>query len=182
MKFKKIILVLLSTLVFSGCATNEWENVQVTEVAQVEGVEAITPTPTPKPNAISIVMVGDILLHTPVEAAALQDDGTYSFTSIFAQMKEQIEAADLAIVNQEVIIGGEELGISGYPAFNAPFAIGDALVESGFDVVCQGTNHALDKGRKGILNCMDFWQEHYLNIAVLGIHDSKEDQDEIYVY
>lgn len=60
----------------------------------------------------------------------------------------RLQAADLALVNQEVILGGEELGISGYPAFNAPYAVGDALVEAGFDVVCHGTNHALDKGKK----------------------------------
>ena len=29
----------------------------------------------------------------------------------------------LALVNQEVIIGGSELGISGYPCFNADFSL-----------------------------------------------------------
>ena len=42
-----------------------------------------TPTPTPEPESVSIVMVGDILLHTPVEKAALQEDGSYSFDVIF---------------------------------------------------------------------------------------------------
>lgn len=31
-------------------------------------------------------------------------------------MKDEVQAADIAIVNQEVIIGGEELGVSGYQA------------------------------------------------------------------
>ena len=141
-----------------------------------------TPTPTPEPETVSIVMVGDILLHTPVEKAALQEYGTYSFTAIFENMQEEIQAADLAIVNQEVILGGEELGISGYPAFNAPYAVGDALVEAGFDVVCHGTNHALDKGRKGLLNCLTYWQENYPDIGVLGIYDSQQSQDDIYIY
>ena len=145
-------------------------------------VEGPTPTPTPKPETVSLIMVGDILLHTPVEEAALQEDGTYSFERIFENLKEDIQAADLAIVNQEVIIGGEELGISGYPAFNAPYAAGDALVDAGFDVICQSTNHALDKGRKGLLNCLNFWQEDYPETAVLGIHDSQESQDDIYIY
>lgn len=135
-----------------------------------------------KPETVSIVMAGDILLHTPVEEAALQADGTYSFDAIFANLKEDIQTADLAIVNQEVILGGEELGVSGYPAFNAPYAVGDALVDAGFDVICHGTNHALDKGRRGLNNCLAFWEENYPEIAVLGIHDSQESQDMIYVY
>ncbi|MBP5197705.1 MAG: CapA family protein [Lachnospiraceae bacterium] len=126
-------------------------------------------------------MVGDILLHTPVENAARREDGTYDFSAIFKNTKDDIESADLAIVNQEVIIGGEELGVSGYPAFNAPYAIGDALVEAGFDVICHGTNHALDKGKKGIVNCLDFWRENYPDIGVIGIYDSEESADKIYV-
>ncbi len=141
-----------------------------------------TPEPTPEPAEVSVIMVGDILLHTPVEAAALQEDGSYSFEKIFVNLKSDIQTADLAIVNQEVILGGKELGISGYPAFNAPYEVGDALVEAGFDVICHGTNHALDKGKKGLLNCLSFWQEQYPEKAVLGIHDSQEDQDSIYVY
>lgn len=138
--------------------------------------------PEPEPAQISLVMVGDILLHTPVEASAKQEDGTYNYDAIFANTKEEIRAADLAIVNQEVIIGGEELGISGYPAFNAPFEMGHDLVEAGFDAICHGTNHALDKGKKGLLNCINFWEENYPDIEVLGVHDTKEDAEEIFFY
>ncbi|MDE6017129.1 MAG: CapA family protein [Acetatifactor sp.] len=146
------------------------------EIVQESGTDEET-----VPDSLSILMVGDILLHTPVEESALQSDGSYDFTAIFANLQEEIQAADVAIVNQEVILGGEELGISGYPAFNAPYAAGDALVEAGFDVICHATNHALDKGSRGITNCLDFWQDKHSDIAVLGIYDSEEAQDEIYV-
>ncbi len=131
---------------------------------------------------ISLIMVGDILLHTPVEESALQADGSYNFDAVFSNVKEEIQAADLALVNQEVIIGGEELGISGYPAFNAPYAVGDALVDAGFDVICHGTNHALDKGAKGLTNCLAFWEKNYPEVAVVGINGSEEEQEEIYIY
>ena len=153
------------------------------------GTEAVSVTEETEPEElvyegpeISIIMVGDMLMHTPVEKSALQEDGTYSYDAIFANTVSKIQAADLAIVNEEVIIGGEKLGISGYPAFNAPFELGDDLVEAGFDVICHGTNHALDQGKKGLKNCLTFWEENYPEIPVLGIHDSKEDQDEIYIY
>ncbi|MCM1046911.1 MAG: CapA family protein [Clostridiales bacterium] len=131
---------------------------------------------------ISIVMVGDILLHTPVAESGVQEDGSYNFDAVFANVKEEVAAADLAIVNQEVIIGGEELGVSGYPCFNAPYELGDALVDAGFDIVLHATNHALDKGSKGINNCISFWKNNYPQIAVLGINESEEEQENIYVY
>ena len=198
---KKCLIWLLPVIVLTGCGkvessstsftseaqqeeTSESEMVSLdTEIIVTEDASVVATEPVPSPPAtFSIIMVGDILLHDPVEAAALQEDGSYNYEAIFTHMTEDIQAADLAIVNQEVIIGGEELGISGYPAFNAAFSAGDALVNAGFDVVCHGTNHALDKGRKGLLNCINFWKEAYPEIAVLGIHDRQESQDDIFIY
>lgn len=85
------------------------------------------------------------------------------------------------MVNQEVVLGGEELGISGYPSFNSPYEIGDALAKAGFDVALHATNHALDKNKKGLLNTIAFWEENYPEIGVLGIHDSAEDQEELFI-
>lgn len=117
---------------------------------------------------ITIVMVGDVLLHTPVAESGLRADGNYCFDALFTHVGSVIQQADLALVNQEVIIGGSELGVSGYPCFNAPYELGDALVSAGFDVVLHATNHALDKGEAGIQNCLAYWAEHP-EIAVLGI-------------
>lgn len=133
------------------------------------------------PQEVTLVMVGDILLHTRVAESGRTEDGGYDFTAVFAQMKEEIGQADIALVNQEVIIGGEELGVSGYPAFNAPYELGDALVDAGFDVILHATNHALDKGRKGLLNCLAFWEENYPEETVVGIHESSEKSQEICV-
>ncbi|MDO4188211.1 MAG: CapA family protein [Lachnospiraceae bacterium] len=129
-------------------------------------------------DLVSIVMVGDILLHDGVTASCKTEEG-YDFSPLFENTKSVIENADVAIVNQEVIIGGEELRISGYPAFNAPYEIGDALVDAGFDVVCHGTNHVLDRNRKGIMNCLNYWHENHPEVEILGIHESEEDSKEI---
>lgn len=134
----------------------------------------------PTPWALHLIMVGDVLLHDKVEESALDESGQYDFSALFANTKDYIESADLALVNQEVIIGGEELRVSGYPNFNAPFAIGDELAQTGFDVICHATNHALDRNAKGILNCLDFWEEEYPDMEVLGIHEKEEDSFYIY--
>lgn len=122
----------------------------------------------------TIVMVGDVLLHTPVEESCRQPDGSYDYDSLFANTKDKISAADLALVNQEVIIGGADLGITGYPSFNADFSLCDSLVDAGFDIICHATNHAIDKGRKGLVNCAKYWRENYPQITVLGIHDTAD--------
>lgn len=152
-----------------------------------ESEPTLEPLPVQPPEKVStpeirLVMVGDILLHTPLAESGKKPEGGYDFSAVFANLKEEIQAADLALVNQEVIIGGAELGVSGYPSFNAPYELGDALMDAGFNVVLHATNHALDKGKQGILNCLSFWQENYPDTPVLGIHDSRESQQEIYVY
>ncbi|MBR4026381.1 MAG: CapA family protein [Lachnospiraceae bacterium] len=134
-------------------------------------------------ETIQVVMVGDMLMHTRIIDSGLKNDGTYNFDHLFMHVKEFIDEADMAIVNQETILGGEELGYSGYPRFNSPYALGDAEVKAGFNVILHATNHTLDKGREGVLNCMDFWETTYPEIACLGINESQEEQDnEIYVY
>lgn len=133
-------------------------------------------------STVSLIMVGDILFHTPVAESGVQADGAYNYDALFANVKDEIEAADLALVNQEVIIGGKELGISGYPSFNAPYELGDALANAGFDVVLHATNHALDQGKKGINHCLEFWEENYPKLAILGIHGSQSVQKpDIYI-
>ena len=210
-KKQVILFMALALIILSGCDRQKWihyfNNIEeasvdnVTETTDVvdnftdtesvstdtESIMADTePTEEIEPvytgPEVSIIMVGDILLHTPVEESALQEDGTYNFDAIFANMEPEIQAADLALVNQEVIIGGEEMGVSGYPSFNAPYEAGDALVAAGFDAVCHGTNHALDQGKKGLKNCLSYWQKNYPEIAVLGINSSQEAQDTIYIY
>ena len=139
-----------------------------------------TPTPTPKPS-VTLTMVGDILLHTRIHDYSVQEDGSYNYDAIFSNLAEEISAADIALVNQEVVLGGKDLGVSGYPAFNAPYEVGDAIVRAGFDVSLHATNHALDKGKKGLLNTITYWEENYPEIGVVGIHDSAEDQNELYI-
>ncbi len=144
-----------------------------------------TPTPTftltPTPDTVTITMVGDILLHDRIEADCLTESGTYDYTGIFKNTKEYISSFDIAIVNQEVIIGGRELGISGYPRFNADFTLADAIYDAGFDVVLHATNHMLDKGKTGILNSLNNWKR-FPDIKVIGIYESEEEYENQILY
>lgn len=195
-KFFGLIMVFVMVLSMTACddtvenmpangkvfiGEDDYTNITDDEETTEEDTEPESETEYTAPE-ISIVMVGDILLHDRVEKSALQEDGTYNYEPIFTYLKDDIQAAGLAIVNQEVIIGGEELGISGYPCFNASFTMADALARAGFDVVCHGTNHAMDKGKSGILNCISNWKEKYPEMAILGINENEEEYNDIFVY
>lgn len=135
----------------------------------------------PVDTTVTISMVGDILLHERVYESGDMGDGTYNYDHFFANVEDEIEAADIAIVNQEVILGGRDIGLSGYPSFNGAFEVGDAIADAGFDIVLHATNHTIDRGSQAVRNCLDFWSSQHPEIAVLGIHDSAEDQSSIYV-
>jgi poly-gamma-glutamate synthesis protein (capsule biosynthesis protein) len=131
-------------------------------------------------SGVTLLAVGDNLIHIEVVKSGKQEDGTLNYDHLYSNLKEEVSSADIAVVNQETILGGEDFAYSGYPNFNSPTEIGDALVEAGFDVILQATNHTMDMGLKGIENTFAYWKSKP-DIRVLGINESEEASDEITV-
>ena len=157
-------------------------NSESESVLTQETEESEIPSEEP-PQELQIVMVGDMLMHSRLIDSGLKADGTYNFDHLFVNVQEFIQAADIAIVNQETIMGGKELGYSGYPRFNSPYELADAEVKAGFNVILHATNHTTDKGKEAVLNCMNYWDTNYPDIAYLGINKTQEEQDNnIYVF
>lgn len=127
---------------------------------------------------LSLLAVGDNLIHIQVIKSGIKEDGSYNYDHLYDNLREDIMAADIAVINQETILGGDDFKYSGYPNFNSPYEIGEAVVNAGFDVVLHATNHTLDMGLKGVLNTFAFWKS-YPEIQVLGINETKEQQDTI---
>ena len=186
-KLKYILFISLIVFVCDGCSKQEiidGSEVEIVIESEIkeQKIEPEIEDVFIEPE-IDLLMVGDVLLHDNVQNSGKLSDGTYNYDHLFANVKDDIEAADVAIVNQEVILGGTELGLSGYPAFNGPYEVADAIVDAGFDVVLHATNHTLDKGKKGLLNCMNYWEENYEKVAVLGVFDSQDSyENDIYIY
>lgn len=130
------------------------------------------------PDEVSLVMVGDNLLHTPLIRNAEQEDGSLNFDSLYEEMLPYFQNADLSVIVQETVLGGKDLGYSGYPMFNSPQEVGDSIVRAGFDIVLHSTNHTLDKGASGVENTLEFWKK-YPEVTVLGINESIEEQNSI---
>lgn len=130
-----------------------------------------------KETSLSLVMVGDCLIHGAVYADAKTRNG-YDFRPMFENVKEVIQEYDLAFYNQESILGGTELGLSTYPRFNSPYEVGDAFREMGFNLVSLANNHTLDRGEKAIINFKNYWN-NYEDILTSGSYKSQKEKDEI---
>lgn len=182
---KKILTILSAFLVIIAVALTAAGmsiNKKVQETNQKKAARDLQIKREKAKVEVSISMVGDVLMHNPTLKSGLQDDGSYNYDHLFKNVKEQMKSADISLANQEVILGGTDLGISAYPAFNAPQELGDSLVKSGFNTILHATNHTLDKGQKGVDNTLTYWKEKHPETTVLGIHESQEDRDQIYVF
>lgn len=129
-------------------------------------------------KAITLSAVGDILIHDRVYEAAETEDG-YDFEPMLKDMKPYMEDATITFANQETMIGGEELGLSGYPAFNSPVEIGEELKDSGVDIVSIANNHSLDRGEEAIQESIKHWKD--IDMTYIGAYKDEEDASDIRV-
>lgn len=117
-------------------------------------------SPNPAPRTISIVSSGDILLHERLWAQAKADgvDGNWDFYPQLADLEPVISSADLALCHLETPLA--ELGkeYEGYPTFNAPPQITDAITKVGFDMCGTASNHSLDQGFSGLQRTVEILQ------------------------
>lgn len=137
-------------------------------------LEALNPEPEEEPFEefdIHVMMVGDDLLHMGLVNQGIQADGSRNYDFLFKDILEFVDAADIAIINQESPIGGNDRGFSGYPAFNSPTEAADAIAKAGFDVVLTATNHTYDQGLSGLIYFHDYFYK-YPQISVVGTHSS----------
>lgn len=132
-----------------------------------------------KDKKISIVMVGDALIHGAVYLDAARGDGTYDFSPIFTSISPIIQKYDLRYYNQESIIGGGYP--QHYPRLNSPDEIGSDLVAAGFNLVSLANNHSFDKDEAGLIHSIDFWKSQ-TNVITAGQYSSFEEQREIPIY
>ena len=161
--FKALFLILSFGLLFNS--NNDKENL---------GNKTVIRNKTKK-EKVNIIAVGDNLIHNSVLKSGKINDSTYNFNRLFDVMRNDFQEADIAVINQETILGGSFMPYDGYPNFNSPNELGDAMVKAGFDVVLQASNHTLDVGVKGVTNCIDYWRKQK-GITYLGINESEKEK------
>ena len=135
-----------------------------------------TPTPTPVPTSVPtpevrqarLAFTGDLLSHTSVfqQAKAFGgDELAYDYRPMFEPVQAALSQADLAICHLETPLSPDNRDLSGYPVFNAPGDLADALAEVGYDGCSTASNHSLDKGTAGIAATLDLFDQAGLGHA-----------------
>lgn len=171
-------LVSLLLLPFRGNAAEAMAEISASEVEVQTPTLAPSPSPLVQPTVVTLMAVGENLIHDTVIDYGLQEDGSYDFQEMYRYVQEDIQRADIAYIQQETILISDPAQYAGHPAFGTPTEMADSLAAVGFDVVSHASNHCLDKGQPGIDDTLAAWAKHP-EVTVLGIHKSQEDADQV---
>jgi len=115
-------------------------------------------------TTIELVAVGDILLDRGVARRI----GREGVGRVFAGVKEEIAAADVAFGNLENPLASRCRRAAKKISFQARPAHADALAGAGFDLVSLANNHTLDCGKSGLLETIDHLKARGLRWAGAG--------------
>lgn len=156
---------------------SDGNEVQVSQAA-AGGSEA------PTNVTIDITMAGDVYLRYSAFQSG-QTDGGYDYSHLFENVSDELQGADLVMLNQEGSLAGEDFGyVATQAQVNSPQELGEAEVAAGFDYIVRANDHALDEGADGLHSELEFWGDQD-GVTVLGASDpqgTSTDPDTTYVY
>ncbi|MFT3951331.1 MAG: CapA family protein [Oscillospiraceae bacterium] len=176
----------------AGCATFEPIAVSSTDTttAATTSDPAATTTAAPEDSSapeadarVHILLAGDNLISDTIyrnaaELAQSEGKDGYDFTPTYEHIARFVKAADLAILNQETIVT-DEFEPSPYPCFCSPEALGDTMVDLGFNAISMSNNHVIDKGEAGFLATLNYWDEKHPDVVHYGAYRDQADMDSI---
>ena len=101
---------------------------------------------------ITVEASGDLLIHSPVWERALADGGGthYNFAALFNQIKPYIAGVELPLCHVETPM--TPAPPTGYPIFNTPPALAQAIRRTGWKACSTAATHSLDQGETGVLD------------------------------
>jgi poly-gamma-glutamate capsule biosynthesis protein CapA/YwtB (metallophosphatase superfamily) len=183
-KNSKIIYIVTALLLLTLLILSGWKiffsspKAKPINLQKANIVATVTPAPTIK--KARLMAVGDMLIHDDIYNAFRTGPGdTFDFRPAFSMVKPVIQKGDFNIVNEETIIGGATLGLSGLYVANSPQELGDAFIDTGFNIIQLANNHAFDRGLPGMANTLSFWKSHSSQAITAGVYDSQAARDTI---
>ena len=132
-----------------------------------------------KETTATVLSIGDIMVHSPqLNGAYVSESDSYDFGAFFKETAPYFKKADLSVGNLEVTFGGNEgRAYSGYPMFNTPDTLADAIKNSGLNFLITSNNHSYDTGLSGLKRTANILKEK--GIEFTGTKET--DQDPSYV-
>src|SRR5699024_1766181 len=123
---------------------------------------------------IRLAAVGDIMFHDEqLRSAYHEETDSYDFQGMFTDVEPILSAADLTLANFETTMAGPERPYIGYPHFNSPDEVADAIQSAGVDVLTTVNNHSLDTRDAGLKRTVKVLREK--GFATVGTYDEKPD-------
>jgi len=127
-----LIVVAISmalTLLSEGIKGSPLVNSSVTTVSQSADSKEKT-TVTEQETSARIMANGDLLYHDIIYISAKKSDGSYDFHENFEYVKPWLKQADLVLGDFEGTVNKDHY-LAGYPLFNAPGEVMDAIKDGG---------------------------------------------------
>lgn len=127
---------------------------------------------------ITVLSTGDIMVHQKqLDGAYNSSTKAYDFSPFFKEIAPLLKKVDLAVGNLEVSLGGTAGGAyRGYPSFNTPDSIVDAIKSAGFNFLTTANNHMYDTGLSGLIRTAKVLKEK--GIDFVGTREN--DSDKLY--
>jgi poly-gamma-glutamate synthesis protein (capsule biosynthesis protein) len=180
---KNVLLTVLTVgLLLQGCSaagkTRAAIKIVPMPAADSAASQAVSSAAPDADTTVSFLAAGDNVLHEAVYKDTLTASGGYDFSPIYQSIAPEVQKSDFAFINQEGPLGGTSLGLEGYPLFNAPQEAGTALVRTGFNLISQANNHALDFGFNAIASTCTFWKSQS-GVVMAGMNANADDYGSI---
>lgn len=176
---KRLLQVLFLTLVifFSMLTLRFYIKINESNIQKVSTVQKksnVEGSNMEKDKEVSIIAVGDILVHDEqLKAAYIEESNTYDFNNNFEYIKKYIQDADISYATAEGTYVGKEETYSGYPLFNSPESMLEALKKTGFDIINGANNHILDKGSKGYFKTIENFKKSSMDYIGLKAQEDE---------
>lgn len=184
MNKKRFVVVFLAVLLLAAgtvAALRLVQNAKTVTSDKTSGTSTSGKTTASSANKLVFAAMGDQLAHDSVVAQA-KTGSTYDFTPYFTAIRPLYTNADVVFCNPETLMAGQQLGISGYPTFNAPNEFARDLVKgAGCNLINLASNHVNDKQQKGINANLDVWDKLPI-LAYSGSNRSEQEQQTIHYF
>ena len=131
----------------------------------------------PEVTTATVVAVGDNLVQPSLLSSGQSDNSTWNYDSVYTNLKSDIQAADVAIVNQETPFTADHDAVSGTAPYATPTEIGDALVNAGFNVITSATSLIDGNGTSMITETLNYWKTSHPDVTLAGIHEDQSGTD-----
>ena len=128
---------------------------------------------TEQETSARIMANGDLLYHDIIYISAKKADGTYDFHENFEYVKPWLKQADLVLGDFEGTVNKDHY-LAGYPLFNAPGEVMDAIKGAGYQVLDLAHNHILDSQIEGVVSTADAIEKAGMTPVGVYTHESRD--------